>query len=199
MMQQHLHSDTLLLAGGITVLIMMLLPVNVTASSAPNTDTLLMSAVPTPELEPADVVRIQVEALRNNSPLDEGIELTYRFASPANKQVTGPLIRFTAMVNASPYDRLLNHQRASYEPLAIAGDMAHQLVSITDTVGEEITYHWVLVRLSEGPYKDCWMTDAVIPTSQPVLRILTQDQSVFRPVWQHQASNYTLLEVAHAR
>jgi hypothetical protein len=174
----------------------MLLPVNVTAS---NTDSLPTAATPTPDLEPADVVRIQVEALRDNSPLDEGIELTYRFASPANKQVTGPLTRFTAMVHASPYDRLLNHLRASYEPLAIAGDEAHQMVTITDTVGEEITYHWVLVRVSEGPYKDCWMTDAVIPTSQPEMRILTQNQPVVRSVRQHQASNHTLLEAPHAR
>ena len=177
MKQQLQHPDSSLIAACFAVLVMMLSPVTVIASSAQSTDLLPTADTPTPELEPADVVRIQVEALRSNSPLDEGIELTYRFASPANKQVTGPLVRFTAMVHASPYDRLLNHQRASYEPLAIAGDKAHQLVTITDTVGDEITYHWVLVRVSEGPYKDCWMTDAVIPTSQPVLRILTQNQS----------------------
>ena len=199
MKQQYLHSDVLQLAGCFTALMLMLLPVNVTASTASNTATPPMAAAPTPELEPADVVRIQVEALRNNSPQDEGIELTYRFASPANKEVTGPLVRFTAMVHASPYDRLLNHQRASYQPLAIAGDTAYQLVSITDALGEEITYRWVLVRVSEGPYKDCWMTDAVFPTSQPALRILTHNQSDIGSVWQYQAINNTLLEAPHAR
>jgi hypothetical protein len=48
-------------------------------------------------------VRIQVEALRKNGPLNEGIELTYRFTSPGNKQVTGPLDRFVRMVSSALY------------------------------------------------------------------------------------------------
>ena len=38
--------------------------------------------VPSPSLDPAVVIRIQVEALRANSLLNEGIKLTYSFASP---------------------------------------------------------------------------------------------------------------------
>ena len=150
------------------------------ATAETTMDALTESPAPSPKLAPADVVRIQVEALQNNGPLDEGIALTYHFASPANKSITGPLPRFTSMVHSSPYDRLLNHRQASYEPLALAGDTAHQRVTITDTVGEEIIYHWVLVRQVEGEYKDCWMTDAVIPADRPVQRILTQ----YRPMHQ---------------
>ena len=114
-----------------------------------------------------DTGKIQVEALRNNSLLDEGIELTYRFASPGNKRVTGPLVRFTAMVRSPPYDRLLNHRSARYGPLAVSGDEAYQRVIVTDAAGEEVVYHWVLSRQSEGQYKDCWMTDGVLPVQHP--------------------------------
>ena len=53
---------------------------------------------PDPSLSPQDVVSIQIEALRNNdTPYENrGIEVTFNFASPANKRITGPLERFTA-------------------------------------------------------------------------------------------------------
>jgi len=126
-------------------------------------------SAPSPELDPSEVMRIQVEALRNDSLLNEGIELTYRFASPQNKRFTGPLPRFIEMVRSVPHDRLLNHRSARYGPMAISGDNAHQLVTVTDREGEEIRYHWVLSRQGEGEFKDCWMTNAVIaaePTAQ---------------------------------
>ena len=53
---------------------------------------------PNPNLTPEDVIRIQVEALQNNDSQDTGIEITFRFASPANRQLTGPLNRFKRMV-----------------------------------------------------------------------------------------------------
>ncbi|NNJ96745.1 MAG: hypothetical protein HKP12_06250, partial [Gammaproteobacteria bacterium] len=49
----------------------------------------------------------------------------------------------------------------------VSDNRAHQLVTITDMVGEEITYHWVLTRQTEGEFKDCWMTNAVIPAPTP--------------------------------
>ncbi len=55
---------------------------------------------PDPSLSPRDVVSIQIEALRNNdTPYENrGIEVTFNFASPANKRVTGLLERFKVMV-----------------------------------------------------------------------------------------------------
>ena len=126
--------------------------------------------VPSPELEPGEVVRIQVEALRSNNHLDEGIELTYRFASPANRRSTGPLELFTEMIHTAPYDRLLNHISARYSPVAISGDKAYQRVIITDSANQEIAYHWILARQREGEFKDCWMTEAVITAEQPPQR-----------------------------
>ncbi len=128
--------------------------------------------VPSPELEPSEVVRIQVDALRSNTSLNRGIELTYRFASPDNKRYTGPLARFIDMVRSAPYDRLLNHLSAQYGPVALSANEAHQMVIIVDAAGEEVGYIWVLSRQSEGAFKDCWMTDAVIPAERSVQRDL---------------------------
>jgi hypothetical protein len=124
----------------------------------------VQKSTPTPELEPADVVRIQVEALRGNGPDDEGIEVTFRFASPGNKRSTGPLARFAEMVRTAPYDRLLNHLNAEYSPTKLSDDKAYQLVTITDRLGVKITYLWVLSKQIEGEFEGCWMTDAVIPS-----------------------------------
>ena len=39
----------------------------------------------------------------------------------------------------------------------------------------EVGYVWVLSRQTEGAFKDCWMTDAVIAAEREVQRQLTQD------------------------
>ena len=99
--------------------------------------------MPSPELDPSAVVRIQVEALRNNSQLNEGIVLTYNFASPANKGFTGPLNRFIAMLNSASYKQLLNHRSARYGPVVVSDREARQIVIITDMEGELISaYQW---------------------------------------------------------
>lgn len=117
---------------------------------------------PTPDLTPAEVTRIQLEALRTNTLLNEGIALTYRFASPANRRTTGPLPRFVRMLRSPPYDRLLNHRAVTYGPLEIEKDTAYQPIVVTDSDGEQLAYLWVLSRQGDGEYRDCWMTDAVI-------------------------------------
>jgi len=52
-------------------------------------DPLSEDLVPTPALTPAEVVRIQLEALRNNDEQNRGIEVAFRFASPANRAKEG--------------------------------------------------------------------------------------------------------------
>lgn len=122
---------------------------------------------PRPELTPAEVTRIQLEALRTNTRTDEGIDLTYRFASPANRRTTGPLSRFVRMLRSPPYDRLLNHRAVRYGPLEVDDDTAYQPVVVTDSAGAQVAYVWVLTRQRDGEYEGCWMTDAVISSDVP--------------------------------
>jgi hypothetical protein len=123
---------------------------------------------PSPELMPDQVVKIQLEALQSNDSTDRGIEIVFRFASPANKQNTGPLDRFSRMIKVPPYSPMLNHRRVDYDAIQIVGDEARQRVTLVDRRGNVIVYVFYLSKQTEEPCKDCWMTDAVtIESMQP--------------------------------
>jgi len=91
------------------------------ATEADAAAALERQAAPSPRLSPKQVVRVQVEALRSNDATDAGIALVFRFASPQNRQTTGPLSRFAQMTRTSLDRLMLNHPAASYG-LAILGE-----------------------------------------------------------------------------
>jgi len=117
---------------------------------------------PNPSLTPEDVIRIQVEALQNNDGNDTGIEITFRFASPENKQYTGPLNRFKRMVKSPAYSPMLNHKLAEYGPLEISEETATQRVTIVDSNGKATVYLFSLSKQSGSACEGCWMTDSVV-------------------------------------
>ena len=121
------------------------------------------NAYPEPELKPNDVVRLQLLAMQQNDDSDFGIEVTFRFASPANKKQSGPLKRFIRLVRNPSYRPLLNHTNATFLELTVEEDFAVQEVVITTSNGERIGYRFRL-SIQKGPlYPGCWMTDSVIP------------------------------------
>jgi hypothetical protein len=123
---------------------------------------------PSPALSPDQVVKIQLEALKNNDSTDRGIEIVFRFASPANKQNTGPLDRFSEMIKDPLYSSMLNHRTVEYDAIQIVGKEARQRVTLVDRRGNVIIYIFYLSKQTEEPCKDCWMTDAVtIESMQP--------------------------------
>ena len=121
------------------------------------------NAYPEPKLKPNDVVRLQLLAMQQNDDSDFGIEVTFRFASPANKKQTGPLKRFIGLVRNPSYRPLLNHINATFLELTVEEVFAVQDVIITKSNGERIGYRFRL-SIQKGPvYPGCWMTDSVIP------------------------------------
>ena len=123
----------------------------------------IKNAYPEPELKPNDVVRLQLLAMQQNDDSDFGIEVTFRFASPANKKQTGPLKRFISLVRNPSYRPLLNHINATFIELTVEEVFAIQDVIITTSNGERIGYRFRL-SIQKGPlYPGCWMTDSVIP------------------------------------
>ncbi len=118
------------------------------------------SLAPSDELSPTGVVRIQLEALRHNDDDDRGIEVAFRFASPANKRNTGPLPRFIRMIKEGPYRLMLEYRTVDYGEPEVTGRRARQRVILVGDVGV-IAYTFYLSRQTEGPCVDCWMTDAV--------------------------------------
>ena len=119
---------------------------------------------PSPDLSPADVVRIQVEALQaNDDPHpDAGIEAAFRFASPGNRAATGPLPRFARMVKGPVYGDMIDAARAEFGRVAVDGDRAAQRVTLFHDDGRRATYVFGLSVQEGGDCDGCWMTDSVV-------------------------------------
>lgn len=125
--------------------------------------------VPGPGLSPARVIEIQLEALRRNDvpTRDAGIATAFRFASPGNREVTGPLPRFVLLVKSPAYRPLLNHRIAGFGPIVVEGDAAARRVTVVAEDGRAFEYEF---RLSKDPESGCWFTDGVIlvPEKAPI-------------------------------
>jgi len=105
-----------------------------------------------------------MEALgASNTPHDSGgIEIAFRFASPANKQMTGPLERFVTIVRDPVYAPMLDHSDVVYGPALVEGDVAQVPVVVTGPGGDQAGYVFRLSRQTEPPFANCWMTDGVV-------------------------------------
>lgn len=117
---------------------------------------------PNPGLAPAEVVLLQLVALQQNGDGDQGIATAFNFASPGNKEATGPLSRFRQLVRSPAYAPLLTSATFRTEALVVEGEVARQVVVVTDGAGQEAAYLFELSRQPRPPYQDCWMTDGVI-------------------------------------
>jgi hypothetical protein len=132
--------------------------------AAPAGATHLPQVEPDPSLSVRDVMSIQIEALQNNdTPYENrGIEVTFNFASPTNKRMTGPIGRFKAMVHSPIYGPMINHRNAKYENVRVEGELARIDVILNSKEGEYLGYRLVLSRQSGNQYEGSWMTDSVI-------------------------------------
>jgi len=109
-------------------------------------------------------VHIQVLALQNNDPAtNEGINTTWQFASPSNRDLTGPYSNFVRTIE-SGFEPLLNATGVRYGPLDRDGDTASQPVTVVDANGTTTSYRWTVEKQSDAPYEGCWMTAGVAPT-----------------------------------
>lgn len=125
-------------------------------------DPLSAELGPKPDFSPDEVVRIQLEALRNNDGDDRGIAVAFRFASPANRRMTGPLPRFARMIKQEPYDLMLNFEEARFGPVEEEEPgNARQRVLLFDE-GAVRQYIFQLSRRRFDPCEGCWMTDSVV-------------------------------------
>ena len=132
--------------------------------AAPGAADHLPQTEPNPSLSPQDIVRIQIEALRDNdTPYENrGIEVTFNFASPANKRMTGPLEHFKVMVRNPIYGPMIDHRTAKFENLTVEGESARVDVILQSKEGEYLGYRFILSRQHGNRYEGSWMTDAVL-------------------------------------
>ena len=120
--------------------------------------------IPNNSILPADVVKIQLDALMNNDNefKDSGIEQTWNFAHPNNKKNTGPLPNFKMMIKGNSYQMLLNHLSHTITQVKSSDKWAQFEVIILDKEKIYHKFNWQVEKYTkEGPLKDCWLTTMV--------------------------------------
>ena len=119
---------------------------------------------PNSNLKPFDVLSIQLNSLKdNNNPYkDAGIEQTWEFAHPINKTFTGPLERFKKMIYSNSYKILIKHENHKTIVLKESPNKLVYKVYVLSKDKKKYYYIWQIEKVvSEGSFKDCWMTTRV--------------------------------------
>ena len=120
---------------------------------------------PHPSLSPKAVVTIIMTALRHNDAprTDRGIQVTFNFASPANKRATGPLSRFISMVKGQTYGAMIGHRSVVFENYEINGDRARIDAVLVSDNGKSFGFRFGLSRQRGNRFAGSWLTDSVVP------------------------------------
>jgi len=159
-------SGSLVTLSVLAVLFVLVLPASI-ALPADKATTRPTPREPDPALAPEQVIRAVLDALKHNDEHDDGIRTTFKFASPANQAVTGPVERFIPMVKNPAYRALINHRSAKVGRVERKDDRAAAYVLVVDANGHAAYFVWQLSRQKEGELKDCWLTDGVAPVESP--------------------------------
>ena len=123
---------------------------------------------PNIEIEPDQVVKIQLNGLMNNDEpnLDSGIKQTWEFAHPLNKKYTGPLGRFINLLKSESYKMLINHLDSEIIEVFKSSNQYGFEITILGNDKKYYKFQWLVEKYyDEGPLKDCWLTTSV---SNPV-------------------------------
>ena len=123
---------------------------------------------PNIEIEPDQVVKIQLNGLMNNNEPnpDYGIKQTWEFAHPSNKKYTGPLPRFINLLKSESYKMLINHLDSEIIEVFKSSNQYGFEITILGNDKKYYKFQWVVEKYyDEGPLKDCWLTTSV---SNPV-------------------------------
>jgi len=124
---------------------------------------------PSPNLQPDEVISIQLNALKNNKHphLNAGIEQTWEFAHPLNRKYTGPLKNFIDLMYSPFYVMMIDHKDHNILLVSNEDNIAYFFIELTDKIGNEFGFQWIIEKVAtKGKFNDCWMTTSV---SQPML------------------------------
>ena len=119
---------------------------------------------PNSNIKPSEVVKIQLLGLQNNNEIFNvsGIEQTWNFAHPMNKQATGPLDRFKEMLKSNNYQMMINHISHTITQVRRGDDWVQFEVIILDKEKIYHKFNWQVEKfIEDGPLKDCWLTTMV--------------------------------------
>ena len=118
---------------------------------------------PNPDIAPAEVIAIQLHGLQyNDTPeTDAGVNQTWEFAHPRNRAMTGPLSRFATMLKGPTYGMMLNHVSHQIVPANSGNGWRQFNVFMEAGNGQVLQFSWIVEKVREGQYENCWMTVAV--------------------------------------
>ena len=119
---------------------------------------------PDSTISPKEVVSIQLSGLQKNDfeYKDSGIELTWNFAHPNNKKVTGPLGKFKRMIKGASYQMMIDHLSHTITELGSSDKWAQFEVIILDKNKIYHKFNWQVEKYTlDGVLKDCWLTTVV--------------------------------------
>lgn len=105
---------------------------------------------------PRRVVDTQMAALAECRQSERALHQVYALASPANKEVTGPIDRFAAMLLSPTFRPLVDQQRAIVGDATIRGDLASVMVTIVDEQRQPAIFHFYLERGAEPSQPNSW-------------------------------------------
>ena len=120
---------------------------------------------PAKNLTAYDVVKIQLDALKNNNRLskNDGIKQTWIFAHPENKKYTGPYKRFEKMLLGNQYNILLNHNSHKIRLVKKSDDIYIYNIELISKDKKMFFYEWHLGKSSTDMCNNCWFTTTVLP------------------------------------
>ena len=122
---------------------------------------------PAENLSAYDVIKIQLDALKNNDDNDAGIKQTWLFAHPENKKMTGPYPRFRIMLYDVHYRILLNHYSHKIDLVMNTPNKFVYGVKVLSEEKKQFYYLWHVEKGNEKNCKSCWFTSGVsLPTDQ---------------------------------
>jgi len=119
---------------------------------------------PSSELTPENVISIQLKALsevENDPTTNSGVAQVWAFAHPSNRLMTGPLRRFTLMLQSPRYRALIGHRSHYLRLVSEAPRKAHFAIRVTARDGTVYGYSWHLAKVANGAYENMWMTTTV--------------------------------------
>jgi len=120
---------------------------------------------PTKNLTAYDVIKIQLNALKNNNKpkINSGIEQTWMFAHPENKKITGPYDRFQKMLLGDQYKFLLNHESHKIKLIMNSKNIYIYNVELISSNKKMYFYEWHLEKSTTKNCNSCWFTTSVSP------------------------------------
>ena len=116
--------------------------------------------IPQPQLSPSDVVKLQVNSIRDAVGDIAKLKVCYSLASPENRKHTGPFRKFAEIVMLPPYDRLSTCVDWQVGGAVIDKDLAAVLVSTISSDGEISGFRFIL-RVQACSLGNCWLTEGV--------------------------------------